>query len=82
MREETSELDTSIDEWREALEVSDDEGQTVGELAEATGLPESTLRDKLKKLIKEGKCVKGTAVRNIEGRRGRWNVYHLMGEEK
>lgn len=73
-QDEIGQLDTTVEEWKEALEVKDDEGQTIDEISVATGVSETTTRRKLYELIKEGKC--------IRGRRGRFNVYQLTGEEK
>ena len=82
MSSETQELDTTVDAWRAALEVKDDEGQTIDEIVEATGVAPSTVRRKIKKLIKEGKCIKGKAARMLGNTKIRYHVYQLTGEEK
>lgn len=82
MKNEIGELDTSIEEWKNALEVKDDKGETIDDIVEATGVAPSTVRRKIKKLIQEGKCVQGEAVRIVCGRKIRYRVYQLKGEEK
>lgn len=78
MINETSELDTSVDEWKAVMEVPDDPGYTLHYLASQLGIPETTLRRKIQKLIIEGKAKIGKAT--FAGRR--CAVYQLTGEEK
>lgn len=84
-REKMSELDTTIEEWKEALEVASYvEGHTVAELSTKLKIPESTLRRKLHFLITTGKCTKGVGRRtSTNGRSINVAVYQLVkGEEK
>jgi hypothetical protein len=55
-----SELSTTIDQWRAALEVTKKpeypEGKTMTELSAETGINISTLRDRIRNAINEGVC--------------------------
>ncbi len=82
---ETSELDTSIEEWKKALEVaSTASGYTVAELSEKLQIPESTLRRKLRNLVAAGKCTVGGGRRTSANGRSDSivTVYQLKGKEK
>lgn len=78
MRDEVGELDTSFEEWKEALYPPDDPGLTITELAEVLFVSESAMRRRLKSKIGDGTVTKGCAFRS--GRR--CIVYQLVkGEE-
>lgn len=83
-----TQLDTTVDEWRAALEVEtgDDLGKTSGELAEELGVSERTIQKRLKSLIKKGLCKQGTAKRTVRCGYG-WTdrhvpVYQLVKKEE
>lgn len=82
---ESNELDTSIDEWKEALEVATfSPGCTIGELSEKLSIPKSTLRRKLRDLINRGMCTKDMSRRtSANGSSIPVVVYRLVkGEEE
>lgn len=71
------ELTTTVDQWREALAAIDKPkypaGKTLVELAAETGLNRSTLKDRLTKMIREGRCV---AYKDC--RRGRHTTVYIL----
>ena len=80
-------LDTTIDEWQEALKdaeiASNADGKTARELAQELNCCESTMRLKLNSMILTGRCER------LKGRRfasdGRFipvNVYQLIPKEE
>ena len=79
-----TELDTTIDDWREAMSevVADDPGLTIRELCEKMGTKRTATTTRITDLIIEGKCVRGRATRVINGRISHVNVYQLTTREK
>ena len=75
-----NELDTTVDEWRDLMDkaLPNDPGLTVAELCEKFGSKQSATRSMLSRLMQEGKCRKGRAMR--EGGSGRYHVsvYQLL----
>ena len=89
------ELDTTIDEWRKAMEnlslggsrwsslPSLPKGKTTNELCEIFGVCEEVMRRRVRKLIKEGRCKKGKAPREmITGEKRIVPVYQLIYEKE
>lgn len=80
-------LDTTIDEWREAIENAcikcDAPGETLVELSKRLEIPETTIRRRIYRLLLEGRCVSGTGFRR--DRKGRYynvTVYQLIPKEE
>jgi DNA-binding GntR family transcriptional regulator len=62
-----NELDTTIEEWREELQKHKNiPGYTISELAAEIGVCRETMRKRLNKLTKEGKCIRATGIRHDE----------------
>ena len=80
-----SELDTTIDEWQAEMDYMEkgDPGKTARELAEELGnIPKSTMQCRLEKLVKAGRCIKGTGKRIGVGGVYLVSVYQLKKKEK
>ena len=80
-----NELDTTVDEWREALHdiTQDDPGETVRELCARLGGGKTAIRDMLETLIEKGRCKKGRAMRTrCDGVRYFAPVYQLITPRK
>jgi len=61
-----------------AIEEEDDEGATVGELADVWGVDESTVRRRLKKLKKQGRLIEGRKTfKDVLGRTQRVRVVRV-----
>lgn len=81
-------MDITIEDWIDAVSEFDIRncnapGFTVPELSEKTGRCRDTIRKKLKRLVKEGKCLAGVGRRiNSVGSFYYPNVYELIMEEK
>lgn len=76
----TTELETTVEQWRDALFHAErgDPGQTAAELAFNHGLPKTTVINRLESLVREGKCKKGRAMRlDSRGSRYTATVYQL-----
>lgn len=82
--DEVGQLDTTVEEWREALEVKDDPGETITELMERLGIKRTRLRTMINKLVKEGKAKRGYASRknSYRGKSYQCAVYQLLKEEE
>jgi predicted ArsR family transcriptional regulator len=65
-----NELDTTVDEWREALEMSvvdnDPSWKTATEIADSLGVNRTSVTRRLRKLIKSGNCLQGKC-RRLDG---------------
>jgi len=84
MTSEESFLETTTDQWRAALEGCnrEDPGLTIAELAEKFRVPKSTIGDRVKKLLFEGKCTEGVGKRyDCRGSAYSARVYQLVKEE-
>lgn len=83
-QDEVGELDTSVEEWKAALEVKDDPGETITELMERLGIKRTRLRMMINKLVKEGKAKRGYASRtnSYTGKSYQCAVYQLLKEEE
>jgi len=82
MSKEITELDTTVDEWREVIDSLDiirsDPGLTHRELRTKLGLGKWALTHVLEKMAKAGKCKAGMAYRqDSTGRKQRVPVYQL-----
>lgn len=75
-----------VDEWlKELAELSlrSDEGHTVWEISEATGMSEKVVRERLKKAATMGKLRVGRrSTRTIDGRPSLTPVYFITGKSK
>lgn len=84
--DEIGQLDTTVDAWKAEMEdflSGGDPGVTVAELAEEFNCGKSTMRERLNKLVKAGRCIKGRGTRvDSVGRYQIMPVYQLLGEEK
>ena len=84
---DTGTLDTTVDEWREALadasEVSNIDGKTASELARELNCSETTMRLKLNGMVLTGRCrrLRGGRIAS-DGRLMSVNVYQLIPKEK
>lgn len=71
------------DEWSAAIGPVNDPGYTVKELEDKLGVPRRTLSKRLKKMLADGKCACGRAIRvSSIGRKQPVPVYRLVGESK
>lgn len=74
-------LKTTVDQWRELLYEYEKpkypNGKTLAELTRELDIPRATVRDKLKKAIKLGKCKAYNDIRNNR----MTTVYILQGED-
>ena len=90
----SNELDTTVDEWRGAMEgfafattLSSlpflENGKTTGELAETFNVSRDTISRRLKALIKKGTCRKGRGIRtSLTGQEKTVPVYQLITPKK
>lgn len=80
--EESSTLDTTVDDWRteiEKLETEGDPGFTVEELAQELDCATTTARRRAHALVKRGICVQGRGIRRAkDGRIKRLPVFQLI----
>jgi DNA-directed RNA polymerase specialized sigma24 family protein len=75
-------LETTVDQWREALMPKDDPGLTLIEISDETGISLRTAQRRIRKLLKAGECKKGMATRTDSlGRVQRVPVYQMIEEE-
>jgi len=76
----------SYTEWRKALEVweADPDGVSVQELCTATGLKQTAIKERLRKLVASGDCeyAGGRAAERIDGVKCYTPVYRLVKSRK
>jgi hypothetical protein len=72
-----------VAEWRSALAVPSDEGQTAVEISAITGINKNTLLHQMKKGLQNGDYIAGIAMRRrADGRFQRVPVYRIAPKKK
>ncbi len=71
-------VDDWLDELAQVVKHANDPGHTIREIAERAGMGMSTTRERVRKLVTEGKMVEGWATRSdTMGRHSEQRVYRI-----